>query len=564
MSRLTGGGRALPLLATVTLTACASLPTSGPVHIGLEGAVVEEPYVQAVAAPPVAGASLEQIVQGFLQAMLAGATDDFKVARSYLDGETAAVWDATASVIVYQSGDVPLLAESETEPGEVALTLQQVGAVDAVGRYTAQAPAPATLTLRLSQDGDGEWRISELPDGSAIPVDVFNVDYVAAPIYFPSADGQFLVPDRRVFRRQSAATEAAREFLAGPPQYLRGAVASVAPAGARLETDSVKVVDGVAVVNLSAAMADASESVRATMLSCLTHTLTSLPTVRSVELHVADVPLEVSAAPGLTEDPSAAGGPFYLGDGGVWEHDGVRGALLSGTEAALAWETLSVDHSMTRFAGLVGGALQVIAKPGADLVEVELLGGGPATAPPMFDRLGALWVATGGLVAVYNTEGEATIVSATWLESSRVVALAPSRDGARLALALQDPDSDVTRLVVTGIVRRQGAVPWRLTAPLEAGLMAGPVSSLNWEDGLTLTMLAPLQAGGEPTPAVFTVGGDLSYLLPPTDPPASLASGRTAEEIYTAGSAGGLFSYSPRGRVWTSLGGGARAVTFAP
>jgi hypothetical protein len=65
-------------------------------------------------------------------------------------------------------------------------------------------------------------------------------------------------------------------------------------------------------------------------------------------------------------------------------------------------------------------------------------------------------------------------------------------------------------------------------------------------------------------PVEFTVGGNATYLKPPTDPPASLTSGLGQGEIFVAGTNGGLFRYSTRGRIWSPLAGGARAVTLAP
>ncbi|MDR2453101.1 MAG: LpqB family beta-propeller domain-containing protein [Bifidobacteriaceae bacterium] len=564
--RARAGAAALALALAWAAAGCANLPRSGEVKAGLEGIRDEAPYVRAVAAPPAPGASLEQIVEGFLQAMLAGATDDFKVARSYLQEGIAGVWDPSAGVVVYQSGAAPGLAQAGAQGAQMVLTVTQVAAVDAAGQYTALAARPWSETIDLEQDQAGEWRISDLPDGTVIPEDVFRADYLAVPLYFPSADGQFLVPDRRVFPRQSAATDAARQFLAGPPAYLGGAVGTVVPSGARLATDAVKVADGVAVVNLSEAMARASESARAAVHACLTAALTALPDVRSVALEVAGAPLEVQAGAGPAADPQAGAGLFYLGEGGVWRREGAEGALLEGTEAAAAWQALTVDHSGQRFAGLAAaGSLALLARAGG---EAEVLALPPAqsapSAAPAFDRLGWLWAAAGHQVAVFGSDGEAAQLEAAWLEGARVVALAPSRDGARLALAVEQAGAGEVSVFVAGIARGAGAAPWRLAGPLLVGRVPGPVGSLSWADGLTLALLAPAEAAGAATPALLTVGGDLVYLKSPTDPPVALAAGRGVDEVFATGQAGGLFAYSARGRVWSSLAGGARAVALPP
>jgi hypothetical protein len=568
-ARRDGIGRRLLVLAAAAALAsgvlggCADLPRSGPVHAGPEGTAGEEFVIRAFAAGPARGANVDQIVEGFLQAMLAGATDDFKVARSYLADDIAGVWDPSASVMVYQSGEAPLLTESANQSGRVTMTVTQVGEVDDSGRYQALEATTRMETLHLALNDDSEWRISELPDGTVIPEDVFRVDYHAAPLYFPSTDGQYLVPDRRVFPRQSAATEAARQFLAGPPSYLTDAVGAVVPTGTKLATEAVKVVDGVAVVDLSGAMSRASESARATVLACLTGTLTALPEIRSVRLQVEGAPLQAEPWSGLTTGPQSAGGPFYLAEGGVWRFDSSAG-LVAGTEPAGAWETLTVDHSTKRFAGMANGRVQVILKAGEEPVEWAAPGGRTPTAPPVFDRLGSLWVAVGEEVAAFNSDGEVTVLGATWLEDMSVVGLAASQDGSRLALAVERPGEDGVAVAVTGIARGEGAAPARLTGPLWAGAVKGPVSSLSWADGLTLAMLAPPAAGQDAAPALLTVGGDLTFLKAPVDLPASLTAGRGPDDVFVAGKAGGLFAYSSRGRVWSSLTGGAHAVVLAP
>jgi hypothetical protein len=506
---------------------------------------------------------LDQIVEGFLQAMLAGATDDFAVARTYLAEDIAAVWDPTASVTVYQSGEAPQVSQHGSQLGRVVLSVTQVGTVDASGRYAAQPPEVKTATLQLSQDQDSQWRISSLPDGTVIPEDVFQGDYVAVPIYFPSPDAQYLVPDRRMFPRKAAATAAVKQFLAGPPPYLTGAVGAVVPVGTRLSTDAVQVAGSVATVNFSNAMSRASESARATVLACLNATLTQLPEIHSVELQVDAAPLSVPPSSGLKVDPSAAGGPFYLGDGGVWRYESGSVRVLAGTDAASSWESLAVDHTMKRLAGLEQGQLRVLV--GEDAAQAFTWNlPAPATAVPHFDRVGWLWVASGDVITAFSAEGEPKALGATWLQGQVVTALAASRDAARLALAIHNPEDGSSRMVVSGIVRADGAAPWRLTGPLELGPVPGSVTSLNWADAYTLAFLAAPSSGAAPAPTTLVVGGNLEHLKSPTDPPVFLASGRGPDQIYVTGKAGGLFSYAVRGRVWTALGSGARAVTLAP
>jgi hypothetical protein len=551
------------MLATLIVAGgCAALPRSGPVQLGQAGTGQEIPYPQAVAAPPARDANPAQIVEGFLQAMLAGNTDDFKVARSYLTEEAAAVWNPLVSTTIYQSGEAPSL--SEAAPDRMMASFNQVGLVDETGRYSVQTARAEHRTMDLSQDEESQWRIAALPDGIIIPQDVFRGDYVATRIYFPSADGQFLVPDQRVFARGGAATAAVKQFLAGPPPYLSGAVGAVVPPGTRLMTDTVKVSGSVATVNLSNAIARASETARATVLACLKASLMALPVIESVQLQAESVPLEVNSAAGLEVDPKAVEGPFYLGDGGVWRVREGTAELITGTEAAANWESLTVDHSLGRLAGLEAESIAVIEKAGEVAVQWALPEGlGAISAAPVFDRLGWLWVAAGDVIVVFSAEGEPAEVNASGLDGRQITALAPARDGSRLALAVQSADG-AAELLVAGVTRGERSAPTRLTDPLAAGRVGASLTSLTWADDVALAFLAVPTGDDEPAPAVLTVGGDVTFLKSPTDPPAAVAAGLGITQIYASGRSGGLFGYSPRGRIWASLASGTRAVVLAP
>jgi hypothetical protein len=553
------------LAAVLALGGCAALPQSGPVEEGLKGAGLEVPFVQGAAAPPALDASGDQIVQGFLLAMLAGNTDDFEVARSYLTDEAAAAWNPLASVTIYQSGEAPSVTESAAGPERMVATYNQVGLVDEAGRYTPQEPSPGSATLELAQDDESQWRIAGLPDGIVIPRDVFQGDYVATKVYFPSADGQFLVPDQRLFARARAATDAVRQFLAGPPPYLARAVGAVVPPGTRLMTDTVMISGGVATVNLSNAISRASETARATVLASLKASLTALPTVDSIELQVESLPLAVNASTALEINPWAVDGPAYLGDGGVWRWREGGAQLIDGTAPAANWASLTVDRSLGRMAGLEDGTVAVINEVGEPAVTWALPDGlGVPSAAPVFDRLGWLWVAAGSAVVAFSAEGEALSIGQSWLEGRRVVALAPSRDGARVALVVESPASDEVELLVSGIVRGDRAVPAELTEPLPVRRLAGPVDSLSWADDVSLAFLAAPAGSTEVTAVVMTVGGEAVFFKPPTDAPSSLAAGLGTTQLYVSGRSGGLFSYSAQGRVWSPLAAGASAVVLAP
>jgi hypothetical protein len=122
--------------------------------------------------------------------------------------------------------------------------------------------------------------------------------------------------------------------------------------------------------------------------------------------------------------------------------------------------------------------------------------------------------------------------------------------------------SGEVRLDVAGIVRAEGGGPASLTTPLAATTAVGVPLSIAWADEVTLAVLAPRDTASSPVPQLITVGGSTAELNPPSDEPTSMTAGRTLYELYMTGASGGLYLFTPQGRIWTSQAGAARAVTF--
>ena len=79
--------------ACLALSACAAVPTSGPIE---EGPIVDAgntaQFIRVIAAPPSVGASPSEIVRGFLEAN-ASLDSGHAIARRYLTSEAAESWD---------------------------------------------------------------------------------------------------------------------------------------------------------------------------------------------------------------------------------------------------------------------------------------------------------------------------------------------------------------------------------------------------------------------------------------------------------------------------------------
>ncbi len=174
------------LVAMLALSACTTIPDSGP---------VEEIPIEAVPRgaefapePPSQDVDPVGLVEGFLQAM-ADPDSNYAVARQYLTSQAAAQWQPELEVRIY---DGQVRAEDE-EPSTVTLSGSQLGIVDSSGRYQA-TPAQLSVEFELAIE-DGQWRISKPPEELLVSRYIFERFYSHFPTYFMSYSGSYVLPD---------------------------------------------------------------------------------------------------------------------------------------------------------------------------------------------------------------------------------------------------------------------------------------------------------------------------------------------------------------------------------
>src|SRR5699024_5169384 len=165
-------------------TACARIPTSSPVsRRTLTGqSQPGAPYVQAL--PPAPGATPEEVVAGFVQAG-GGSEEDFAVARDYLTAEAAATWDPDALITIYSGSQE--LKVTEAGEGRLAIALQAVSLLDEHGVRSMLSGPTSTETEVAIEEVEGEWRLSEVPDGIFLSEAAFETLYGPARICFLDA-----------------------------------------------------------------------------------------------------------------------------------------------------------------------------------------------------------------------------------------------------------------------------------------------------------------------------------------------------------------------------------------
>ena len=511
-------------VAALVLSACAGLPVSGPVNPGLSaGTDAGSPEFLFRPDEPQPGATPEQIVEGFIRAGSGpGPAANWEVARMFLAPSIRETWKPEASVTIDLPDDRQPVSPTE---GAVELSLVTVATVDSTGAYQPDAGV-TQLSFRLAQQDDGEWRITEAPDGVVIDRDVFaNVFHRYSLMYFDPT-WQFLVPDVRWFPTTNAATRIAGALVNGSPSgWLAASVVNSFPESVTLARPSVPLESGIAQVTLSA---EALLVESTTLDRMQTQLAASLATAGAsgAQMSVASTPL--TAEPVSTRSTRVTGPPL------VQTEDGF--GFLAGDE-------LTPIPGLSETMELVAPAA-IEVSPDRDFAAVRLVDGGIARVPadgpvavidtrgglidPSADPFGFIWSVPRGQpssIIAFSVAGQQFPVADAWPGASEIVAMAVSRDGTRVAAILVNGGR--SEVWIAGIVRGTEAVPVRLGEAVPLGPLAGSGSGLAWLDDTTVGVLST-ESGGP----LFTeqlVGGPATAI----DAPQGAASVAGATSIAT-------------------------------
>ena len=573
LARLLGVG-----LLVGALTACATIPSSGPVErrdvtVSELGPIFPQSY------GPAPGASPAAIVQGFLSAQPVGLNDDWATAREFLTPLGAQAWDPSARTIVY-SGESDFTPDPTVTPApdatsadpDTATTVSILGRVavmatlDTDGRFTEAAQDTVQdLTFTLEKSAAGEWRIATTEDGIFVSDPNFLLVYRATTLYFPSQDGAFLVPEVRWYSKINTATHAVNAVLAGPSPWLRDSVGVVAPAGTRLVLDSVTIDDsGVAKVDLTKEVLAASDADRALLQAQLSAVLMKIPRVRSVELLATSLPLSIPTTANPLRDPSPTlTAPLVLA-GDVISQIGADGATpiagfraLSGLNAT----ALATDDA-AELVVLRSGATAIMTAP-TPVSEAATLVTGADLVAPSIDRFGWVWTgdraAGDGLRAVTATGAEAAIV-ADWLDGRTLESIRVSHDGARIVVVSSLGEDN--RIDVAAIVRDDSDVPVRLSdETLAIGASVPAATQAVWVDESTVGVLARGVSSGIATFYEVPLSGR-SAALSGVDDTVWISAGKGLRSVYVATSDGELLSRVATGNTWSVVVAGVQIPAF--
>lgn len=499
------------VLALSVLAGCGTVPgSSAPVEITQVAEPPEDIGIEAL--PPVAGASPEEVVRGFVDAM-ASTTRNHPVARQYLTAEAADDWDDTAGVVVISADYAPVASAD----GSVTVTAGLVGDVDQAGVFAVGAGQAYTTTFGLA-DEDGEWRIANPPPGLLQLEPDFARTYDQVNAFFLDPTGTRVVPDPRfLVSGDSQATALVDRLLAGPSTAVAAGVTNPA-AGVELRSN-VAVDQQVATVDLTGLPTGGADALNV-LCAQLVWSLDQLDDVRAVRVTVDGQPVDLPGVPDVQTvddwagfDPDAvpaASVGHYLADGAlrtVAAGEAVPGPAGSGqlglVSAAVTADVRTNELGSTVAVSVAGGTSTLLVGPyGGDLAGV--LTGGSFTAPTVSATRGEVWtVRDGSEVIRVPTTGTPQTVSATTLPGlgpARVFRLSP--DGVRAAVVVDGPDGG--QLLVGTVVRDEDQVAVRDLRAVAPDL--SQVVDVGWRTASGLVVLAG--ARDEDGAAPYTVGVD--------------------------------------------------------
>ncbi|SDO15899.1 Sporulation and spore germination [Klenkia soli] len=495
----------------VLLGGCGTVPTSSdPVPITQVADPPEDVGIEAL--PPVAGASPEEVVRGFVDAM-ASTTRNHPVARQFLTSDAADSWRDTDGITVISADYAPVASDD----GTVAVTAGLVGRVDEQGSFTTGDGQSFDQTFRLVQE-DGEWRITDPTDGLLQLEPDFARTYDEVNAYFLDPTATRVVPDPRfLVSGESQATALVDRLLTGPSPTLSAGVTNPL-AGVELRSN-VRIDQQVATVDLTGLPAGTSDALNV-LCAQLVWSLDQLDDVRAVRVSVDGAPVDVPGVPDVqTVDDWASFDPdavpavsvgHYVAGGAlrtVTAGDAAPGPAGTGqyglSAAAVTADARTNQLGTTVAVAAAGGTATLLVGPYGDAL-APVLTAGTFTDPTTAATRPEVWtVRDGGEVIRVPATGSPQSVSAPALPelgTVRVFQLSP--DGVRAAVVVDGPDGG--ELLVGTVARSDDQVTLgdlRAVAP-----DLSQVVDVGWRTASELVVLAGAQ--DEDGTAPWSVGVD--------------------------------------------------------
>lgn len=550
MNRLRAAAAAAGLLLVMMLAACTGLPTSGPVVAG-------EPRDQDAGSAdfsflpddPPPGASPEQIVAGFVAAG-SGPRDDWGTARQFLAPDFRSAWQPTARATIDLPGE---RAYTTAADGTVTVSITPEAGVDATGALSVTDGGSMPLTFRLVEV-DGEWRISDAPDGVVLDRARFQAVFREYSIMYFDPTWTYLVPDRRWFPATNAATHIAEALVDGEPSpWLAGAVANAFPGSLELATRAVPLEGGVAQVPLSQSALAIVPDTRNRMQTQLEASLQSAG-ITGAQMSVDGEPVAAQTLEMRAIRVDVR--PVVLTDDAFGFLSGSEIEPLAGLSTTLLdLDPVSVQLGADRTAAAVRTAAGAVVRVEADGT-FEVVDDRSGLVDPTIDPQGYIWsVPAGSPSALTATGADGTVVALAdaWPGASQISTIEVSRDGTRIAAIVRDGSRPA--LWVAGILRGESGAPVGLGDREVVAALPGVGLDASWVDGSTIAVLA--ESGTSRVVISQSIGGFGESISAP-DGARSIAAGNQLRAVRLVDAADVL--YLQKGQTWPTVAGGVRVL----
>lgn len=504
---------ALAAALALLLAACAGLPTSGDVNPGRApeavGGGLDVAYVPD---GPQNGASADQIVQGFLRAGT-GSQDNWATAKDFLTEDFARRWEPLASVTIDRLADRSIGVVGQNDAtATVGAVVTATGTLDETGAYLPQTPARTDLSFQLERV-DGQWRISNAPQGLVLFEELFRTVFRAAQLTYFDPSWQFLVPDVRWLPSTNIASWIVSRLIGGPESpWLVGSVVSAFPDG--IVATAGPRSDGVAVVELGEGALSLDAQTLGRMQAQLDASMRSVD-VAAVRMTAGGSALQ--ATPATTRSTRVDSRSIVQTTTGVFGFsDGDKitaiGDISAGVESF--GRVAAVETGPRRDVAAVLDGTGAVARVRDGGEQPVVLDSRPAALAPSVDPAGAVWVTHAGTptdLTVFPLVGDPISVSDAWPEATDIRAMQVSRDGTRVAaLVTAYGHSEVW---VSGIRRTTDGTVVRLGEPLLVAAPRGDGLDLAWLDDATIGVLE--RVGAEVRLREQPVGGPGTDLTVP-------------------------------------------------
>ncbi|MFC4125404.1 MtrAB system accessory lipoprotein LpqB [Nocardia rhizosphaerae] len=525
------------LAGLLVLSGCASLPeSSAPQALG----TINRAPTSAGPPPPQPGRDPDLLVGDFLTAS-ADPANRHAAARQYIATEAAAEWDDEASTTIVDRPDT-LRESRSSDKASYVIRARKVGELADNGSYRA---VEGTVENKIEMSKiDGEWRITELPDGVVFDSGAFERTYGRYVLQYIDPAGDVLVPDPRWLAVPRGELTAQLIGLLGagpqatiapvvdnqlaPPITLRGPIVK-----ANNEPGEVGVgIGGVRIDFAGAGNLDQRE--RELLAAQVVLTLAGADILGPYELLADGRPLDERYANGWSVadlDRFSASAP---GQNRVGLHALRDGTLVQVTQDGIVTpsgsfgEATNLESVGISADGQFVAAVADTGRPAPEPAKSLLIGnygakafavveGASIARPSWTADGGAAWTVLDGERVVRAVTDRATgnvslqDVDTTALFEGSAAPRAPvtevvvSRTGVRAALIADGK-------VYVAVIERRGDGRYALTTPVPVALgLSSDAVSLSWASGDTL--MVAREGNVDP---VFTVSVDGSQLSPVT------------------------------------------------